>query len=82
MSGAMTPHSNRTTVYSQAGNDADSTAPMLYRSSGLRQGYTEDTKTDREESMYDDQYEGEGSRYGAQSRDGSEAMHGMEPKRF
>lgn len=71
MSGAMTPQSNRTTLYSQNGGDADSTAPMLYKSSGLRQGYVnEDGRTDREESMYDDQ-----------SRDGSEAMY-VEPKRF
>lgn len=80
MSGAMTPHSNRTTLYSQAGGDTESTAPMLHKSSGLRQGYVNESAS-REESMYDDQYEGEGS--GGQSREGSEAMHmyGVE-KRF
>lgn len=78
----MTPNSNRSTLYSQAGNDADSTAPMLYKSSGLRQGYVNEEGRDREESMYSDQYDNEGSARGDMSREGSEAMYSMEPKRF
>lgn len=79
MSGAMTPHSNRTTIYSQAGGDSESTAPMLHKSSGLRQGYVNEGAS-REDSMYDDQYEGEGGGHSGQSREGSEAMYAE--KRF